>query len=156
MIILGIDPWTTTIWFALLEKTEKKHTLLEYGVIETTPRQEMSLKLIDMARDLESLITTFQPTIAGIEKLFFLNNLKTGIDVAQARGVILHTLATNGVIIKEYTPLQVKQGITGNGNAKKRQIQNTIKILFNMEEIPKPDDAADAIAIAYLTSLTIR
>ena len=116
----------------------------------------MSLKLIDMARDLESLITTFQPTIAGIEKLFFLNNLKTGIDVAQARGVILHTLATNGVIIKEYTPLQVKQGITGNGNAKKRQIQNTIKILFNMEEIPKPDDAADAIAIAYLTSLTIR
>lgn len=156
MIILGIDPWTTTIWFALLEKTEKKHTLLEYGVIETTPRQEMSLKLIDMARDLESLITTFQPTIAGIEKLFFLNNLKTGIDVAQARGVILHTLATNGIIIKEYTPLQVKQGITGNGNAKKRQIQNTIKILFNMEEIPKPDDAADAIAIAYLTSLTIR
>lgn len=156
MIILGIDPWTTTIWFALLEKTEKKHTLLEYGVIETTPRQEMSLKLIDMARDLESLITTYQPAIAGIEKLFFLNNLKTGIDVAQARGVILHTLATNGVIIKEYTPLQVKQGITWNGNAKKRQIQNTIKILFNMEEIPKPDDAADAIAIAYLTSLTIR
>lgn len=103
--------------------------------------------------DLQELLEMYRPIVAGIEKLFFLRNITNGIDVAQARGVIVHALASRGILIEEFTPLQVKQGITGNGNAKKPQVQKATAMVLGLPEIPKPDDAADALAIAYLTSL---
>ena len=152
-IILGIDPGTTTVGFAVIEKIGRQVSILNYGVITTPPKVGISLKLLDIAKDLEDLINTYHPTICGIEKLFFLNNQKTGIDVAQARGAILLVLQRKWLILHEFTPLQVKWGISGNGSAKKEQVQNALKIIFKLDSIPKPDDAADAIAIAYLASL---
>ena len=114
------------------------------------------MKILDIVTDLSGLIEKYQPDICGIEKLFFLNNQKTGIDVAQARGAIVYILTKKGIPIVEYTPLQVKRGICGNGAAVKKQVQNTLKILFGLDAIPKPDDAADALAIAYLTGLQKR
>lgn len=152
-IILGIDPGTTTVGFAVIEKTGRSVSILNYGVITTPPKIGIALKLMDITKDLEDLIDTYHPTVSGIEKLFFFNNQKTGIDVAQARGAILLTLQKRGIQIHEFTPLQVKRGISGNGTAKKQQVQNALKIIFKLDAIPKPDDAADAIAIAYLASL---
>ena len=152
-IILGIDPGTTTVGFAVIEKNGRSVSILNYGVITTPPKVDIAIKLLDIAKDLEDLIDTYHPTICGIEKLFFFNNQKTGIDVAQARWVILLILQRKWLCIHEFTPLQVKRGISGNGTAKKEQVQNALKIIFKLEVIPKPDDAADAIAIAYLASL---
>jgi len=152
-IILGIDPGTTTVGFAVIEKAGRSVSILNYGVITTPPKIGIALKLMDIAKDLEDLIDMYHPTICGIEKLFFFNNQKTGIDVAQARGAILLILQKKGIHIHEFTPLEVKRGISGNGTAKKEQVQNALKIIFKLDIIPKPDDAADAIAIAYLASL---
>lgn len=152
-IILGIDPWTTTVWFAIIEVKWNNKTIIECGIIETKPKEELKYKLIDIARDLEWIINKYKPNIASVEKLYFLKNVKTWIDVAHARWVIIHELAKKWISIIEYTPLQVKQWICGNGKANKTQVQNAIKILFWLKEIPKPDDAADALAIAYLASL---
>jgi len=152
-IILGIDPGTTTVGFAVIEKNGRTVNILNYGVITTPAKMDIALKLMDIAHDLGEIIDTYHPTICGIEKLFFTTNQKTGIDVAQARGAILLTLQQKWVAIREFTPLQVKRGICGNGAAKKEQVQNALKIIFHLDSIPKPDDAADAIAIAYLTSL---
>lgn len=152
-IILGIDPWTTTVGFALIEQTGRTVRILNYGVVTTPPKMDIALKLMDIAQDIEGLIDTYHPTVCGIEKLFFFNNQKTGIDVAQARGAILLTLQKKWIRIYEFTPLEIKKGICGNGTAKKEQIQNALKIVFKLDAIPKPDDAADALAIAYLTSL---
>ena len=111
-IILGIDPGTTTVGFALIEKNGRQVSILNYGVITTTPKIAIPLKLLDITKDLEDLIDTYHPTVCGIEKLFFFNNQKTGIDVAQARGAILLTLQRKGLFIHEFTPLQVKRGIS--------------------------------------------
>ncbi len=156
MIILGIDPWTATTWFAVLEKEWKRVTILEYGVITTRPWVAFSDRLVQIGTDLSEILDTYRPTICGIERLFFLRNVTNGIDVAQARWVIVYTLATRGITLVEYTPLQVKSGIAGNWFAKKPQVQKALKMLLGLSEIPKPDDAADALAIAYLTSLKIK
>lgn len=156
MIILGIDPWLATVGFALLEKEDNILRVIEYWVIETKPGMIFSERLVQIGNDLRELIDTYRPSICGIERLFFLRNVTNGIDVAQARWVIIHTLASAGISIVEFTPLQVKQWIAGNGFAKKPQIQKSLQMLLKLSEIPKPDDAADALAIAYLTSLKIR
>ncbi|MDD2694284.1 MAG: crossover junction endodeoxyribonuclease RuvC [Candidatus Gracilibacteria bacterium] len=156
MIILGLDPGTATVGFALLEKEDRILRVIEYGVIETKAGLSLSERLVQIGNDLKEVINTYHPTICGIEKLFFLRNVTNGIDVAHARGVMLHTLATSGIPIVEFTPLQVKQGIAGNGFAKKPQVQKALQMVLKLSEIPKPDDAADALAIAYLTSLKVR
>ena len=156
MLILGIDPWTTTVWYALLEKEGSVIRIVQYGTIETRPRESLEYKLLDIARDLTEILDTYTPVVCGIERLFFFKNITNGIDVAHARGVILHTLVSHGVQIREFTPLEVKKGITGDGLAKKRQMQNALKLLFKLSDFPKPDDAADALAIAYLTALHCR
>lgn len=153
MIILWIDPWTATTGFAILEKEGKKVRILEYGVITTRAGLSLSERLVQIATDLIEMIDLYNPTICGIERLFFLRNVTNGIDVAQARWTILYNLAIRGISIVEFTPLQVKQGIAGNGFAKKPQVQKALKMVLGLTEIPKPDDAADALAIAYLTSL---
>ena len=156
MIILGIDPWTATTWFAVLEKEWKRVTILEYWVITTRPGVDFADRLVQIGTDLGEIIDTYRPTICGMERLFFLRNVTNGIDVAQARGVMVYTLATRGIPLIEYTPLQVKSGIAGNWFAKKPQVQKALKMVLGLSEIPKPDDAADALAIAYLTSLKVK
>ena len=152
-IILGIDPGTTTVGYGIIEITGNKRTILDCGVIKTTPKIELSLKLLDINADLLHLIEKYRPEVCGIEKLFFHTNVTTGIDVAQSRGAILLCLAQKGIRIREYTPLQVKKGICGNGRAPKAQVQNALRLICGLKDIPNPDDAADALAIAYITSL---
>lgn len=152
-IILGIDPGTTTVGFAVIVSEKNTRTVLTYWVIHTTPLVPQSQKLLEISRDLDEIIDTYQVTHSAVEKLFFSTNLKTGIDVAQSRWVILLSLEKNNIPLLEYTPLQVKKALCGNGNAKKSQIGRAVQLLFQLDEMPTPDDAADALGIAYLASL---
>lgn len=150
MLILWIDPWTTTTWYAFVNKQSNTFTLMDYWVLTTTPKIPLSEKILEIWNDISELIKKYNPDIISIEKLFFQTNLKTWIDVAQARWVILYESMKNNKIILEYTPLQVKKAITWNWKANKLQLQNAIKMLFRLNWIPKPDDAADAIWLAYM------
>jgi crossover junction endodeoxyribonuclease RuvC len=152
-IILGIDPGTTTVGFAVVSIEKNMRTILSFGVIHTTPKVPQSQKLLEIATDLDNVITQYNITHGAVEKLFFSTNLKTGIDVAQSRGVILLSLERKNIPLLEYTPLQVKKALCGNGNAVKGQIGRAVQLLFKLDEIPTPDDAADALGIAYLASL---
>lgn len=152
-IVLGIDPWTTTTWFCILEDTSKGKKLIEYWIIETTPKESLEIKLLDIIDDLQELISKYNPECVWIERLYFTNNQKTALDVAHARWAMIHLFAKKWLKIYEYTPLQVKRWICGNWSASKTQVQNALKFIFKLECIPKPDDAADAMAIAYITSL---
>ena len=156
MIILWIDPGTATVWYWLLEKEGSVIRVIEYGVIQTKSWLSLSERLVQIGNDLTELITTYHPTLCGIERLFFLRNVTNGIDVAQARWVMLHTIALAGIPLVEFTPLQVKQGIAGNGFAKKPQVQKALQMVLKLSEIPRPDDAADALAIAYLSSMKVQ
>ena len=150
MIILWIDPWTTTTGFALIKKENGFFELLDYWILTTTPKINITHKILEIWTDINTIILKYNPEIIAIEKLFFQTNLKTGIDVAQARWVILYIAMQNNKKILEYTPLQVKKAITWNGKANKLQLQNAIKMIFRLDTIPKPDDAADAIWLAYM------
>lgn len=130
--------------------------VLEYGVISTPPKMPIQDRLVSIFADLNELLDIYRPSVAGVEKLFFVRNVTNGIDVAHARGIILYALASRGILLSEYTPLQVKQAITGNGMAKKPQMQKAIQIILKLAEIPKPDDAADALGIAYITALNTK
>lgn len=122
-------------------------------MISTPPKIPLSDKLVEIVRDLSALCDAYRPNACGIETLLFTKNRTTGIAVAQARGAILAELAKRGIPLAEFGPMQVKKSVCGNGHAPKVQVQNALKLLFRLNEIPKPDDAADAIAIAYAASL---
>jgi crossover junction endodeoxyribonuclease RuvC len=153
MIILWIDPWTTTTGFALIKKEKWNYKLLDYWILSTTPKVDLNIKLLEIWTDIKKIINKYNPSIISIEKLFFQTNLKTWIDVAQARWVILYESIKANKKILEYTPLQVKKAITWNGKANKIQLQNAIKMILQLDSIPKPDDAADAIWLAYMWAL---
>lgn len=149
MLTLGIDPGTATIGFGLVK--EHPDGLLEavhYGVITTPPSLPMWERLKMIYDGVTALVETYQPDRAGVEELFFAKNVTTAMTVAQGRGVILLALAKTGVTIAEYKPNQVKQSISGYGGAKKPQMQEMVRILLGLDTIPRPDDAADALAIA--------
>ncbi len=150
MIILWIDPWTTTTGFAVIKKESNHFTLIDYWILSTTPNIELIYKILEIWTDIKTILKKFNPKIVVIEKLFFQTNLKTWIDVAQARWVILYEIIKKDIKILEYTPLQIKKAITWNGKANKLQLQNAIKMIFKLDTIPKPDDAADAIWLAYM------
>lgn len=154
-IILGIDPGTTTVGFAVIEVVKNQRTILTYGVIHTTPKVSQSEKLVEIMHDIHAILEQYAITHAAIEKLFFSTNLKTGIEVAQSRGVIIAMIADKKIPILEYSPLQVKKAICGNWKANKTQIGRAVQLLFKLKEIPKPDDAADALGIAYIWSLEV-
>jgi len=155
-IILWIDPWTTTIGYALINKiSSSDFRLVDYWVFSTTPKIDLSIKLLEIWKDIKELIKIYNPDVISIEKLFFQTNLKTWIDVAQARWVIVYEAIKNDLKILEYTPLQVKKAITWNWQAKKIQLQRAIQMIMKLDEIPKPDDAADAIWLAYMWALNI-
>jgi len=156
-IILWIDPWTTTIGYAIINKhSSSNYELIDFWVFSTTPKIDLSIKLLEIWKDIKELIKIYNPDIVSIEKLFFQTNLKTWIDVAQARWVIVYEAIKHNLEILEYTPLQVKKAITWNWQAKKAQLQKAIQIIMRLDEIPKPDDAADAIWLAYMWALNTR
>ncbi|MBP9686737.1 MAG: crossover junction endodeoxyribonuclease RuvC [Candidatus Doudnabacteria bacterium] len=149
MTILGIDPGTATTGFGIIQKDKDGNwQAVDFGVITTDKHEGDAERLHVLALDLVSIIKKYNPDAAGVEKLFFETNVKTAITVAQARGVILQTLAAHHVPLYEYTPLQVKSSLTGYGSADKKQMQYMVKQTFALKTIPKPDDAADALAIA--------
>ena len=148
MRILGIDPGVATIGFGLVEADRTGARLLQYGVITTPPGIPLSSRLCQISRDMVQLLDQFRPEEAAVEELFFSKNITTGIAVAHGRGVILLEVERSGVPVFEYTPMQVKQAVAGYGGADKRQVMLMTQRLLKMREIPRPDDAADALAIA--------
>ncbi len=148
MRILGIDPGVATIGFGVIEADRTRQRLVRYGVITTPAGLPLSTRLYQISRDMEELLRQFKPDEIGIEELFFSKNITTGIAVAHGRGVILLEAERAGVPAFEYTPMQVKQAVAGYGGADKRQVMLMTQRLLNMKEIPRPDDAADALAIA--------
>ena len=148
MIILGIDPGVATIGFGVIRAERQKNTLLRYGVITTPPGIPLSHRLLQISGDMEELIHAFHPDEMAVEELFFTKNITTGISVAHGRGVILLAAEKLGVPIFEYTPMQVKLAVTGYGKAEKRQVMDMTRRLLKLEKVPRPDDAADALALA--------
>lgn len=148
MIILGIDPGLALVGYGLIEFSNFKYKMLEYGCITTTPETSTQDRLKIIYNEINNIILEYNPSEMAIEELFFNKNIKTAIAVGQARGVQILSGVVNNLKIYEYTPLQVKQAIVGYGRADKVQMQENIKYLLKLSEIPKPDDAADALAIA--------
>mgnify|MGYP000016299262 CR=1 FL=1 len=151
MIILGIDPGTATTGFGVIKKTTQAKTgfqILEFGVIETKKIDSDARRLEILFRDLAAIIKKYKPTKVGIEKLFFASNQTTAMTVSQARGVTLLACEQKKLEILEFTPLQVKNTLCGYGRADKKQVQAVVQQTFALKNVPKPDDAADALAIA--------
>ena len=149
MRIIGIDPGTATTGFGVIDVINGKAKFVDAGVITTPPGGSMSDRLVTLYDELTQVIAETKPDQAAVELLFFAANVTTGISVGQARGVILLALAQAGISVPgEYTPMQVKMGVTGYGGAKKSQIQEMVKMILALSAIPKPDDAADALAVA--------
>lgn len=148
MLILGIDPGYAIVGFGLVESSGSAFRLVSCGAINTPAGERISARLLQIAVDLEQLILQFKPDVMAVEELFFNQNVTTGIGVAQARGVILMTAEKLGVPVYEYTPSQVKQAVVGYGKAEKRQVMDMTKRILALKSVPKPDDAADAVAIA--------
>lgn len=148
MKVLGIDPGTATTGWAVLEESKGKVDPIAFGHISTSPKNSVSDRLKEVADDLADIIEEYKPQEAAIEDIFFFKNQKTAVKVSQSRGAMLLTLENKRVRIFSYTPLQVKQALTGYGRAEKKQIQIMVKNILKLTSIPKPDDTADAIAIA--------
>ena len=148
MRILGIDPGYAIVGYGVLDYDGHNFTVVNYGAITTEAGTPFEQRLSEIYNDMNSLFEMFRPDHMSIERLYFTNNKTTGIDVAQARGVILLAAMNNSVEIHEYTPLQVKQSVVGYGRATKAQIMTMVKILLNLERAPRLDDTADALAIA--------
>ena len=148
MRILGVDPGIATIGFGVLDSEKNNHKLINCGVITTPAHTSLSSRLEQIYDDMLSLLEIFKPDAVSIEELFFNTNITTGIAVAHGRGVILLACQKQGVKIYEYTPLQVKQAVVGYGRAEKRQVMDMVKRICALPAPPKPDDAADAVALA--------
>jgi crossover junction endodeoxyribonuclease RuvC len=148
MIILGIDPGTATTGYGLIKKDGQKYQFLKYGCILTPAKTPLHDRLETIFEELTELVSEHQPDHIAVEELFFNSNTTTAMSVGQARGVILLAAKKAGLSIFEYTPLEVKMALTGYGRADKKQMQQMVKVLLGLSEIPKPDDAADALAIA--------
>lgn len=148
MRILGVDPGYAISGYAIVDYTGNKFKVIKYGVIKTSSNLNMQTRLNDIFNKYVKLIKKYKPDNMAIEELFFNKNVKTAIAVGQARGVHIISAVQNDIPVYEYTPLQVKQGVVGYGRADKNQVQEMVKMLLNLKEIPKPDDAADALAIS--------
>jgi len=148
MTILGLDPGYAIVGFGLIESNGVRSRDIRHGAIRTLAHTPMSERLATIYDDMCQLLDTFKPDAAAIEELFFNTNITTGICVAQARGVILLACRQRHVPVYEYTPLQVKQAVVGYGRAEKKQVMEMTRVLLGLDAIPKPDDAADALAIA--------
>ena len=157
MRILGIDPGTGILGFGVIDTDASgKAKLVDGGVIRTPPNQADSIRLLTIFNELSEIIMLHKPQVMAVEKLFFAQNVTTAMTVAQARGVVLLCGEQSGLILFEYTPLQIKQALTGYGRADKKQIQEMVRVILALDTIPKPDDCADALAVAICHSMTAR
>ena len=148
MRILGLDPGIATVGFGIVDSESNRQKLVSCGVITTPAHTPLTSRLDQIYTDLEELIRTVHPDVMAVEELFFNTNITTGISVAHGRGVILLCAYRCGLRIYEYTPLQVKQAVVGYGRAEKKQVMEMVKRILNLPSPPKPDDAADAVALA--------
>lgn len=156
MIILGIDPGIAIAGYGIVECRGNNFQPIDYGVITTEANTPFPKRLKIIYDEMAKIIETFNPEDLAIEELFFNKNVKTAIKVGQARGVEILAGVNYGLNIYEYTPLQVKQGVVGYGRADKRQVQEMVKLLLNLKQIPRPDDAADALAVAICHGLSLK
>lgn len=155
MRILGIDPGYAIVGWGVIDMdNRRKITVVDYGAITTTKDMAFPYRLEIIGKSMNKLIEEFKPDALAIEELFFNSNTTTAIAVAEARGVILYTCKLSGIDLFEYTPLQIKQALTGNGRAEKKQVQYMTKVILNLTQVPKPDDTADALAVALCHSQT--
>jgi crossover junction endodeoxyribonuclease RuvC len=148
MIVLGIDPGLATTGYGIIKNNENKLEIIDYGCILTKSYLPFSSRLLTIYKATKKLIITYQPDVVVIEEVFFCKNVKTALRIGHVRGVIMLSVIEANIDISEYTPLQVKQAITGFGRADKKQMQEMVKVLLNLKTIPKPDDVADALAVA--------
>jgi crossover junction endodeoxyribonuclease RuvC len=150
MVFLGIDPGYATIGFSILKKENNIFTVLDYGVITTDATLDFGQRLCQLAEDFLEIVEKYYPEMVAMEKLFWGENVDNAIRVAEARGVMEYIIAKKGIALKEYAPTEIKSRLVGHGKAQKFQVQNIIKMRLQLSEIPKPDDAADALAIALV------
>lgn len=148
MIALGIDPGTATTGYGFVQEIDGQLGLIAYGVVTTPAGQPLPFRLQTIYRALREQIDIHRPVVAAVEKIFFSRNVRTAMSVGQARGVALLALAEAGLLAGEYTPMEVKQAVAGYGGADKHQVQEMVRALLGLEEVPRPDDAADALAVA--------
>lgn len=148
MRIMGIDPGLAIVGFGVVDTFNRQVKAVDYGTIQTESKLQYTDRLLCISNSLEQLLDRYNPDVVAVEELFFNKNTKTAFAVSQARGVILLTVLKKGIPLYEYTPLQVKQGVVGYGRATKVQVQLMVKTLLGLKEIPKPDDAADGLAVA--------
>lgn len=148
MLTLGIDPGTATTGFGLVTEKRDKLVFVDHGVIKTSPKDSAHVRLKQIHAGLKKIFKEYKPDAVAVEKIFFGANAKTAIAVGQARGIVLLAVAEQRIALAEYTPLEVKMAITGYGRADKKQVQQMVKNLLGLSFLPKPDDAADALAIA--------
>lgn len=156
MRVIGIDPGTGILGFGVVDFHGSKATMIDAGVIKTPPHTPLDERLEDIFDSLTEIIRDTQPQVMSIEKLFFSRNVTTAISVSHARGVAMLTGRKAGLRIAEYTPMQIKQTLTGYGRADKKQVQEMVRLHLNLKEIPKPDDAADALATAITYAMMTR
>lgn len=156
MRILGIDPGYATIGYGVIDTSGNKSKAVDYGVITTPKNENIAVRLAMIYDSMTEIINKFKPDEIAVEELFFVQNVTTGINVAHARGIILLASIHACGRIYEYTPLQIKQAMTGYGRAEKRQIQEMVKVYLHLQSVPRPDDAADALAIALTHAQTNR
>jgi len=156
MRILGIDPGTGILGFGVVDVTNNKYQMVTAGVISTPAHTPLDDRLLEIYDGLHEIIKETKPNVCSIEKLFFTRNITTAISVAEARGVAMLTAKQNNVPIFEYAPLQIKQSLTGYGRADKKQVQEMVRLQLNLKQVPKPDDAADALAAAITHAMMSR
>ncbi len=155
-IILGLDPGFADTGFGLLQKDKNGLQFIDAGSIQTSRDKKFSERLVIIYKEIKKLIKKYKPDIVGIEKLYFARNVKTALDVAQARGVVILASEEYNIDIVEFSPVQVKQAVTSHGGANKKQVGLMVKTILKLKEIPQPDDAADALAIAIITAREVR
>ena len=154
MRIIGIDPGTGILGFGIIEITKGKAQLVDAGVIRTPVKEDDAVRLLTIYEELTQIIADTKPEEMSVEKLFFSQNVTTAMTVSQARGIVLLCGMQAGLKIAEYTPQQIKQAVTGYGKADKKQIQEMVRMILQLQEVPKPDDCADALAAAITHSMS--
>jgi crossover junction endodeoxyribonuclease RuvC len=148
MRVLGVDPGSIISGYGILDEHPQQLAVVDFGVMRTTSKAPLATRLLEISDRLQELITHYQPNVVAVEDLFFAQNAKSALKLGQSRGAILLTAARAGLEIAEYTPLEVKQAVVGYGRAEKNQVQHMVKVLLNLKDLPQPNDAADALAIA--------
>jgi len=152
MIILGLDPGTATTGFGVINFEGSELQLLDYGCITTPKTLRLPERLHQITTDLEEIVNTWKPNVIGIEEIFFSKNVKTAMSVAHSRGALMQKLSSQGYQIYEYKPQQIKEAVCGYGKAEKIQVQKMVQLILKMDQLPRPDDAADALAVAICHS----